>query len=426
MNGLKKEDYSNFEVVEQAVNAVIRGKDIREQAVVDGYAAAIRDAVKSLEPVPALPVQIPIIEGAGQEVEKGGTNGVIIKVNGDINSFVDVAVDDTVIAEDQYTVTAGSTIITLKPEYIETLTEGTHTVTIHFSDGFAQTTLKIKEKVTEGPGPEEPDPEEPGPEGPGPEEPGPEEPGPEEPGPEEPGPEEPGPEEPGPEEPGPEEPGPEEPGPEEPGPEEPGPEEPGPEEPGDVQIPIIEGAGQEVEKGGTNGVIIKIDRDINSFVEVLVDGAVIAKDQYTVTAGSTIITLKPEYIETLTEGTHMVTIRFADGFAQTTLKVKEKVAEGPEEPDPEEPGPEEPGPEEPGPEEPGPEKPGDSLNNGQTQKPSDSSGGQGQSPAENQTPGQKDKNRAPLTGDDMPVNALFLLLLASAAGMIAGRRRRTV
>ena len=408
MNGLKKEDYSNFEVVEQAVNAVIRGKDIREQAVVDGYAAAIRDAVKSLEPVPVLPVQIPIIEGAEQEVEKGGTNGVIIKVDGDINSFVDVSVDDTVIAEDQYTVTAGSTIITLKPEYIETLTEGTHTVTIRFADGFAQTTLKVKEKVTEGPGPEEPDPEEPGPEGPGPEEPGPEEPGPEEPGPEEPGPEEPG--------------------PEEPGPEEPGPGEPGPEEPGDVQIPIIEGAGQEVEKGGTDSVIIKIDRDINSFVEVLVDGAVIAKDQYTVTAGSTIITLKPEYIETLTEGTHTVTIRFADGFAQTTLKVKEKVTEGPgtEEPDPEEPGPEEPGPEEPGPEEPGPEKPGDSLNNGQTQKPSDSSGGQGQSPAENQTPGQKDKNRAPLTGDDMPVNALLLLLLASAAGMIAGRRRRTI
>lgn len=250
MNGLKKEDYSNFEVVEQAVNAVIRGKDIREQAVVDGYAAAIRDAVKSLEPVPVLPVQIPIIEGAEQEVEKGGTNGVIIKVDGDINSFVDVSVDDTVIAEDQYTVTAGSTIITLKPEYIETLTEGTHTVTIRFADGFAQTTLKVKEKVTEGPGTEEPDPEEPGPE--------------------------------------------------------------------------------------------------------------------------------------------------------------------------------EPGPEEPGPEEPGPEKPGDSLNNGQTQKPSDSSGGQGQSPAENQTPGQKDKNRAPLTGDDMPINALLLLLLASAAGMIAGRRRRTI
>mgnify|MGYP002509451130 CR=1 FL=1 len=155
-NGLKKEDYLNFEIVEQAVGAVIREKDIREQATVDGYAVAIRDAVKSLKPVPAPPVQIPIIEGADQEVEKGGTDGVTIKADGDFDSFTGISVDDKEIEADQYTASAGSTVIVLKPEYIDTLTEGTHKITIHFVNGTAQTTLTVKKKIADKPGVDNP------------------------------------------------------------------------------------------------------------------------------------------------------------------------------------------------------------------------------------------------------------------------------
>ncbi|WP_346902617.1 LPXTG cell wall anchor domain-containing protein [Faecalicatena contorta] len=48
-NALKKDQYKDFSAVEAAVNAVVRGKNITEQAVVDGYAADIEAAIKALE-----------------------------------------------------------------------------------------------------------------------------------------------------------------------------------------------------------------------------------------------------------------------------------------------------------------------------------------------------------------------------------------
>ncbi len=52
---LNKEDYTNFEIVEEAVAAVVEGKDIRYQAEVDSYAEAIRDAIAKLEKKPEKP-----------------------------------------------------------------------------------------------------------------------------------------------------------------------------------------------------------------------------------------------------------------------------------------------------------------------------------------------------------------------------------
>ena len=236
--GLKKEDYLNFEEVEHAVDAVVRGKDIREQDVVDGYAAAIREAVKALKPIPkpVPPTQIQIVEGADQTVEKDGTSGVTIKTDGDYNEFTGVWVDGQEIGRDQYTAEAGSTVITLKPAYIETLTAGSHVITIRFVNGEAETGLTVKEKTTEPdteePGPTEPDPDEPGTDKPDPDEPGTEEPGPEEPDPDKPDPDEPGTDKPDPDEPGTDKPDPDEPGTDKPDPDEPGPDEPDTEKPG--------------------------------------------------------------------------------------------------------------------------------------------------------------------------------------------------
>lgn len=45
------------------------------------------------------------------------------------------------------------------------------------------------------------------------------------------------------------------------------------------------------------------------------------QDSYTVTEGSTIITLKETYLKTLANGTYAVTAAFTDGTAVTTLTV---------------------------------------------------------------------------------------------------------
>ncbi len=52
-NALDRSKYTNFSSVDEAVSAVVENKKIDEQAVVDGYAAAIRDAIKNLQFKPA-------------------------------------------------------------------------------------------------------------------------------------------------------------------------------------------------------------------------------------------------------------------------------------------------------------------------------------------------------------------------------------
>ena len=52
-NALKKDDYKDFTGVETAVKAVVRGKNITEQSEVDKMAKAIEDAIAALEKKPA-------------------------------------------------------------------------------------------------------------------------------------------------------------------------------------------------------------------------------------------------------------------------------------------------------------------------------------------------------------------------------------
>lgn len=48
-NALKKDDYKDFSAVQEAIDKVIRGKNITEQAEVDQMAKAIEDAIAALE-----------------------------------------------------------------------------------------------------------------------------------------------------------------------------------------------------------------------------------------------------------------------------------------------------------------------------------------------------------------------------------------
>ena len=57
---LNKDEYKDFSAVEAAVNAVVRGKTLREQAEVDAMAKAIEDAIAALEKKPVeMTVQLP-------------------------------------------------------------------------------------------------------------------------------------------------------------------------------------------------------------------------------------------------------------------------------------------------------------------------------------------------------------------------------
>ena len=70
-NALNKEDYKDFSAVEDAINAVVRGKDITKQAEVDAMAKAINDAVAGLEEVDPVIDPTPSPELPYKDVNKG-------------------------------------------------------------------------------------------------------------------------------------------------------------------------------------------------------------------------------------------------------------------------------------------------------------------------------------------------------------------
>ncbi len=189
VNGLTAENYRDFSGVTAAVDAVVRGKDYKEQTVVDGYAKAIEDAIAALElkptPVPAetpVPTETPIptatpaptetpiptatpasteapsgeetaqdteqvshkmLEGANQVISSG--EEAVFRSDAELKDFQRIVVDGREISSDNYTLREGSTIVTLKKEYVETLSAGKHSISIVSTTGSADTEFTVME-----------------------------------------------------------------------------------------------------------------------------------------------------------------------------------------------------------------------------------------------------------------------------------------
>ena len=86
-----------------------------------------------------------------------------------------------------------------------------------------------------------------------------------------------------------------------------------------IEYSAIEGRGSNWEKGSAAGDKFTFKRNVNDektyeeFNGVLVDGKAIKSTDYTAESGSVIITLKPEFLETLSVGEHTLTAMFTDG-----------------------------------------------------------------------------------------------------------------
>ena len=88
---------------------------------------------------------------------------------------------------------------------------------------------------------------------------------------------------------------------------------------------LISGANQEWTKGSKEGLTFKIDTDIKEFKKVLVDGKELKDTDYDIKSGSTILTLKPSFLDTLSAGKHQICLEFNNGTIEAyfTVKVKE-------------------------------------------------------------------------------------------------------
>ena len=66
------------------------------------------------------------------------------------------------------------------------------------------------------------------------------------------------------------------------------------------------------------------DSKLANFVELKLDGATVSTDSYTTAQGSVIVTLKKEYLDTLSLGEHAVQMVWKYGTADTTLTIAEE------------------------------------------------------------------------------------------------------
>ena len=82
---------------------------------------------------------------------------------------------------------------------------------------------------------------------------------------------------------------------------------------------IIDGANQSINRGSE--LTVRTDGEVKNLKEIKVDGKVVDKENYTIKEGSTIVTLKEEYIKTLSDGEHTLTIVYNDGEVETKFTV---------------------------------------------------------------------------------------------------------
>ena len=91
-----------------------------------------------------------IIEGAGSTHQNKDNNEITIKSNGKFDKFQGIKVDGNLVDKSNYTAKSGSTIVTLKADYLNTLSIGKHKIAFVYDDGEVETEFVIAEsKKTE-------------------------------------------------------------------------------------------------------------------------------------------------------------------------------------------------------------------------------------------------------------------------------------
>ena len=154
----------NVEAVEEgisklpAVDTVKPDDEETIKAITDAQTAynALSDYEKSLvdeatkanlDKLVAALVAYDIVEGDGSSWTEDSDHNITFVVNGLFSKFVGIKVDGKDVDKANYEVKAGSTIITLKASYLDTLAVGEHTITVVYTDGSTDGTFNVHAKA---------------------------------------------------------------------------------------------------------------------------------------------------------------------------------------------------------------------------------------------------------------------------------------
>ena len=89
-----------------------------------------------------------ILEGENQTYYLSQGNDLVIKTNGELSKFKELKIDNVKVEPSNYYLVSGSTIVTLKGTYLNTLSPGEHDITFVYSDGIISTNFNISKENT--------------------------------------------------------------------------------------------------------------------------------------------------------------------------------------------------------------------------------------------------------------------------------------
>ena len=156
-NGSGSGNYAQGSTVTITANTAPNGQRFKDWSIESGnitLASSTSDTTTFVMPAEAVrvkanyeaiptPVSYKILDGANSDWNQNTEETITIRGNGDFSKFVGVKIDGNTIDAKNYTAKEGSTIITLTTDYLKTLSIGTHTFEIVWTDGSAITNFTV-------------------------------------------------------------------------------------------------------------------------------------------------------------------------------------------------------------------------------------------------------------------------------------------
>ena len=88
-----------------------------------------------------------VTKGGGQTHRIGDGKALTFTCNGELKDLTGIYVDNSLVNSSYYTLKSGSTVLTLKADYLDKLKAGTHTLKFKYGDNYAETTFKVTAKA---------------------------------------------------------------------------------------------------------------------------------------------------------------------------------------------------------------------------------------------------------------------------------------
>ena len=140
--------------LDAALDAVVEGRYASAQDQVDAMAAAINSALSGLK---EKTLKYSFDKSTSNKWVIGSGKDFSFTVHRNMHDettfshFTGIKIDGKALTEEEFTAESGSLKGTVKADYLETLSEGDHTLTVNFDDAEAGATLKIKVMKKEAP-----------------------------------------------------------------------------------------------------------------------------------------------------------------------------------------------------------------------------------------------------------------------------------